>query len=409
MNERTDTATPVSTVTVTPAGKLLRGADISELISELKATHERKVDVVVDTRTIEAHDGKIHVTNPTTADLVVAPERSMVDTMSARLKLPAQLMRELNERGNETPGGDDIDQALQVMTRAGDYAKAFDDLVNARVRHEAPSAVMLRTYTPADGDSGMTPHVGRAWLSNRFRIVDNLEVLLTVLQGVQAAGMDGLQVSGADLGPSRMRVRFVAPAVEYVATELARGYRSPFMRGDDRPPVVWAGFEVSNGELGDGTFGVTPRAELLICRNGMTRTADIVSTRHLGGKLEVGQVDWADDTQQANLRTIQLKARDAIVQFLSFDYLEGLVKELDGKAAAPIAEPVKALEVVSKDLGMSEEEATNLLDRFMGTGQTNRAAGVFNAITELAQLTADPDRAAYLEANATRAMELAAR
>lgn len=404
MNDRIDTATPVSTVTVTPAGKMLRGADIAELITDLKEAHARKLDVVVDTRTVEAAGAKLHVETDQ-GTIAIAPERTMVDTMSARLKLPAQLMRELNEKGNAVPATDDLDEAMAALTVATDYAEAFDKLVNARIRHEAPGSVMLRTYTPAEPG---TSHVGRAWLSNRFRIVDNLEVLLTVLQGVQAAGMDGIEVSGADLGPSRMRVRFVAPAVSYVATELAKGYRSPFMRGNDHPDVVWAGFEVSNGELGDGTFGVTPRAELLICRNGLTRSADIVSTRHLGGKLEVGQVEWADDTQRANLDTIRLKARDAIAQFLSFDYLESLVAELDAKAAAPIVEPVKALQVVSKDLGMTDDEAALLLDRFMGTGQTNRAAGVFNAVTELAQLTPDADRAAFLEANATRVMELAA-
>jgi hypothetical protein len=67
----------------------------------------------------------------------------------------------------------------------------------------------------------------RAFLSDGYKIIDNLDVLLAVLDGVRQAGAP-VQVDGCDLTERRMYVRVVCEQVRVLAPALLAGYRSPF-------------------------------------------------------------------------------------------------------------------------------------------------------------------------------------
>lgn len=272
----------------------------------------------------------------------------------------------------------------------------------------------------------------RGLLSDRYSVIDNLDVLDSVLRGIQAAGLDrdSLVISGCDLTENRMRVRVLVPAAVIAAPALFAGYRDPFEGRDVRvggrggwtieqareaaaregqsyepgtEPIMWAGFEFGNGELGDAATYVVPRAEALICRNGLVLPLDATRKTHVGERLEEGVINWSGETRRRQLELITSKVADAVREFASVGFWEAKVAELSELAAKPVTDADKTIKAVSKTMRFSEVEQTSILDMFIHGGQMT-AAGVMNAVTAAAQTIADPDRAAEVERTAVRVL-----
>ena len=74
--------------------------------------------------------------------------------------------------------------------------------------------------------TGNANGVARAFLSDGYKIIDNLDVLLAVLDGVRQTGFP-VQIDGCDLTERRMYVRVVCEQVRALAPVLLAGYRSP--------------------------------------------------------------------------------------------------------------------------------------------------------------------------------------
>src|SRR5205807_7296339 len=91
------------------------------------------------------------------------------------------------------------------------------------------------------GEGGQ-PGIARALLSEKYRFVDNFDVLLSALQGIRSAGVE-VDIKQCDLTEKRMYVKVASPEVAAHAPQLLRNYTSPFpgQRGADNP-MVFAGF-----------------------------------------------------------------------------------------------------------------------------------------------------------------------
>lgn len=286
-----------------------------------------------------------------------------------------------------------------------------------------------RTFQMAEGDN-----LFRGLLSDKFAIIDNLDVIDAVFRGIRAAGLgrEDLEIAGCDLTENRMRVRVLVPAAKIVAPKLFAGYRSPFEGRDVRvggrggwtieharevaeregqgyapgtEPIMWAGFEFGNGELGDSATYVVPRAEARICKNGLTLPLDAARKTHVGERLSEGVINWSADTRAAQLNLITRKVADAVRTFASVEFWETKVAEIEAKADKPVADADGTIKAVAKGLRLSDDETGSVLDMFIRGGQMT-AGGVLNAVTAAAQVVADPDRAAEIERMGVRALEL---
>jgi hypothetical protein len=140
--------------------------------------------------------------------------------------------------------------------------------------------------------------------------------------------------------------------------------------------------------------------------NGLKITSDLVGQVHLGGRLEVGAVNWSQQTQRRQLELIQSMTQDAVTAFLSADYWNGQIDKLAGKATKTVSDDGgQTVERVGKKLGFTDAERQTIFHHFLLGGQ-HTAAGVMNAVTSTAQTVPNADRAAELEALAIRALEL---
>lgn len=387
-----------------------RNAELGDFVALLQQQNARKLDVVAPATAMAAEGGLIRVAGVepvieddgvTLADGLYRPTAVFDEGVAAKLGIPLAYVRRLRE---ERPDLYDANvngwlhgqQNIEYGQRAPDSRSFLLRLFKAE------------EGVGPEGESLTEPYgVARAMLSDSFGLgLDNLDVLVAALDGVRQAGVE-VQIAGCDLTDRRMYVRVVAPEVQALAPDLLAGYRSPWSgnSGSDNP-TVFAGFQISNSEVGGGAFTITPRLVVQVCNNGMTMTVDAVRAVHVGSKMDAGVIRWSADTHRKNAELVTAKARDAVVTFLDADYMHRVIAGLTEQAGQPIDKPEEQVKVVTKSLGFDEATQEAVLGHFIRGGQLTRG-GVMHAITAHAQEVEDADRAAELEAAAVGALSVA--
>lgn len=372
-----------------------RKADLPTLAQALQEQRSRAVDVTVGKGNVWAQDGALVVSG---LDPVM-DENGVTD---------ANGVYRLTTVGEEGVA-DKMQVPIGYLRRCRENVPGlWTANVNAWIEHLG-GPWLLRLLQDRTGDPGTDGFDGycRALLSDRYRTIDNFDVLLAVLSGIeQAGGLGQVQVQG-DLTERRMAVRIQSTAVSAMAPELLAGYRSPFSGQTGREcPVVWAGFVVGNSDTGGGAFTITPRLVVEICTNGMVMSRDAMRAVHLGGKLPEGVVRWSAETQARNLALVTSQAADAVASFLSKDYVESAVRMLSLEAGHPVKDAPATITNVSKRLGFTETQAKGILDRFI-QGADLTAGGVMHAVTAAAQDQESGDAAWDMERQAVDAMRAA--
>lgn len=410
-----------------------RNATLADLADLLGKQQARKLDVVLPAGAIRSHNANIVVDSDEAHidETGVWPVRgtyvptALVDEhVAEKLNVPLAYLRRLRAERVDL-----YDATVNGFLHGGEWTiDGPGDVAATHMIGPDARSFMLRMFRGEFGDDA-APGVARALLSDRFRIVDNFDVLTAALEGVQAAGV-AVEIDGCDLTDRRMYVRIAAPEIAALAPDLLAGYRSPFShdaghngwtieaarRAAEREgmsytpgtePVVFAGFVLSNSETGGGAFSLTPRIIVAICRNGLTITRDALRNVHVGGKLDAGIIQWSNDTQRKNLELVTAQTRDAVSTFLDVDYVRNAVAALTEQAVKPLDKPADAVKIVAKQLAFSAERTEAVLDHFIRGGQMT-AGGIMQAVTSVAQTIDDADAAAEFESAGVRALDLAA-
>jgi hypothetical protein len=388
-----------------------RNATLEDLAGLLKMQHARKIDVVAPASKFVSRDGVIEIEGTeailtddgvTTADGRYVPTTVFDEGVSDKLGIPLPYVRRLRaERPDLYDANVNGWLHGRRVARTGGIASGQPQV---EVLHpEDPRSFLLRCFRPDDeGGTG----IARAMLSDRYSVMDNLDVLVAALDGVRKAGVS-IDVAGCDLTDRKMYVKIVAPEVQALAPSLLRGYRSPYsgLSGSENP-TVFAGFVLSNSEVGGGAFSITPRLVVQVCTNGMTITKDALRAVHLGGKMDEGTIRWTEDTEQKNIALVTAKTRDAVATFLDVEYMQKVIAGLEEQAGKPLDNAAEAVKIVAKRLTFDQATTDGVLDHFIRGGQVT-AGGVMQAVTSYAQTIEDADKAYDVEAQGVRAMELA--
>lgn len=374
-----------------------RNATLADLATILRDQHGRKVDVVAPATAVRSRGGEwvvagaepvIDADGVTPADGIYRPTDHADGGLSDKLGIPRAYLRRMRA---ERP--DLYDANVNGWLHGRHRRSATGGLET--IYPDDQRSFLIRAFRGDDGGTG----VARAFLSDRYRIVDNLDVLTAALDGVRDAGVE-VEVEAADLTETRMMVRVACPAVHAYAPDLLAGYRSPFTgaSGTDNP-VISAGLVIGNSEVGSGALSIVPRLRVEVCKNGMTVNRDALRAVHLGGKMEDGVIRWSDQTQQKNLDLVRAQARDAVVTFLDVEYVQTKIAEMTRNAGTAIDRPADAVEHVAKTLKIPAEHTDAILHHFIAGAQPT-AMGLVNAVTSVAQTLPDADAAAEMEAAA---------
>lgn len=373
--------------------------DLAELLTEQQA---RKLDVVAPASKVHSVDGKLVIagteailteTGVTSSDGVYVPTVVCDEGIAQKLNVPVGYLKRMRE---ERPDLYDANVNGWLHGEIDDSLTPTDDRV------DDPRSFLVRCFRGDDGGEG----IARAFLSDTYRVIDNLDVLTAALEGVRQTGAE-ITVEGCDLTDRKMYVRIKAPEVVAYSMPLLERYRSPFSGKSGRDlPVISAGLVISNSETGGGAFQIVPRMVVEVCSNGMTITKDALRAVHLGGKMDEGVIEWSEETQRKQLELITSKARDAVATFLNVDYMTRTIQALETQAQVTLSNSAEVVERVGAKL-FTKEQTAGILDHFIRGGDTT-AGGVMHAVTSFAQTITDADTAFEIEAQGLRAMELAA-
>ena len=385
----------------------VRNAELPDLVEMLRKQSDVRYDIVVPGSSLKSEAGQLVVKDGTarfaedglhTEDARLVPTSIFDEGVASRFDIPLRYVRTMRNRVNQ-------DVEKHPRFQPGPYRPALlDENVNYWLDANPNRKHLVRGFLT---DGAGEPGIARAFLSDRYKPIDNFDVLMATLAGVRQAGTE-VEIDGADLSDRRMTVRLVCPEVTQYAEDLLSSYRSPFSgnTGSDNP-TIFAGLVIKNSETGGGAFTIVPRLVVQVCSNGLQMTKDAVREVHLGGKLDEGVIRWSDETQRQELELISSRARDAVATFVDVEYMKAKIEELRALADVQVANPSEAIHRVAKRSGWSDNEANDILLHFIGGGDTS-ALGLAQAVTSTAQLVEAPDRQDELEATAIPAAELVA-
>lgn len=253
---------------------------------------------------------------------------------------------------------------------------------------------MLRTFTE-EKEFGLC----RAFLSNRYKVIDNFDMLAIILELVakakQETGYDIKAVKNS-VTDSNMYLRFVAPEIES-HEKIMEMYKDPLTGNKDTGIVT--GFVFKNSETGGGKFSLAPRIVFGACSNGAIFADEAINMVHLGGSLEDG--NYSNQTLNLQMQTIMSGAKDQLDKWLSKEWLGQKISMLKDASEVVIKNPLDTIVNIGDQLRFSKERTKDLINAFMGGGD-NSALGIFHALTFEAQHNGDEDERFLMEAKAVK-------
>ena len=214
----------------------------------------------------------------------------------------------------------------------------------------------------------------RALLSDRYRCIDNHDVLfesLSEFERIQNERNIRMDVQTQTLTEQHMYVKATSPDLTGEVFKL-----------HDRVEPVQGGIIISNSEVGVGNFKVEPYINVLACTNGLIRE-QVLKRRHVGRKLDVGFIEWSDDTKQLEDAVLWSRLRDMIDQTFDHNKFQKWVDEINGIAQVEIPKPTLAVDNIVRHFKLPENRKESLLNQFVK--ETPNQWGIAMAMTRCAQ------------------------
>lgn len=323
------------------------GRPLTDLATELKRQLETKRDYVVDTRALTMADDGAHIEG--------LSEESF---------------------GITTHCHHQIADKLDIPRKYYDRMKvSWPLLLSASVNtfmHGEPSKRMVRTL---DGEV-------RAMLSDRYRPIDHADVAEAVLPLI---GESSAQIASCELTSTKMYLKWICPSI-----------RAEVRVGE----VVEAGGIISNSEVGDGSFRISPFVNVLACLNGMVVNKAGMRKFHVGRQSEIadGAVDlYSTETIAKDNEALFAKVQDLARAILSNDGFEQIVEMFQESTQRDITHSAPAvIKEVTGRYNLNGRQGDSILDQLTRSGDMTQW-GLSQAITRVSQDEDDYEMATEME------------
>lgn len=330
-----------------------KGKSIEELYSELERQRKMRKDVVADTRSmkVSTDNGRslLTISSGKNSDSYLVSDtahRQIAD----RLQIPFKYYERMQQN----------------------YPALLDQNVNGWFLKNYERR-LIRTL---DGKA-------RAFLSDRYRRLDNLELADTILPVI--TDMKGAEILSAEVTETRMFIKV-----------LNKNLKAEVSVGD----AVQAGFVVSNSEIGLGAVKVEPLVFRLVCKNGLI-VKDFATRKYHTGRqinsLEDAADLFSDATRIADDKAFFMKVQDIVRTAADEVRFNLCVDKLKASKETGTGEnPVQTVEVLGDRYVLNRNERASILRHFIMAGDPSQY-GLINAVTRASQDMDDYDRATDLE------------
>ena len=233
----------------------------------------------------------------------------------------------------------------------------------------------------------------RAFLSNRYRPLDNYDLATAVLPTLRDSGA---VVRSASITETRLYIKATLPS-------LSREVRGSVRRGD----IVEAGISISNSEVGKGALSVDPFFLFLVCLNGAVRESAF-RRYHVGKAIDVDAAYevFTDNTRKLDDAAFFSKVTDVVKASFDIEIFEAEMLKFESATQQRIeGDPAKAIDAVIERLALPPATRPGVLRNLIEGGDLSRF-GVMNAVTALANDETDYEVSTLLERAGGKVIEL---
>lgn len=192
----------------------------------------------------------------------------------------------------------------------------------------------------------------RAFVSDRFRCLDNHDVLAAVADAALRVA-PGIACKRAYVTERSMNVELVDTSAVYFVDE--QGKADPY----------YPALSIVNSEVGYRAFEIRAAFWRQVCSNGLMRSFGYRQV-HVGSRAEEGDY-WSQHTIRLNDAATLSKIRDFTAKALSPEFVEQGIKQLRGLRTERIEQPIKFVQASQRILNLTEKETDSILRLLEGT------------------------------------------
>lgn len=355
---------------------MIKGMELSEVAKRILSDRDHKRDYLADTRNLRIGTRSVCVEgNPLDKDAkrrLVPVVRFKLDGKDVEFEPTRNCMDQVSDR-------------VQIPRKYADrLLESAPDLLATNVNHwfgANPERRMLRTLRNGTD-------VARAFLSDRYRPLDNADIAEKILPRLSDMG---LEVKSAAVTEQRLYIQAVSPKMLAEVPKV----------GDQ----VQAGLIISNSEVGAGSLNIRHLIYTLRCTNGLI-AENIVKQNHIGRKGTGGFGDLfnndeaqemiSDQTRKLDDAALWSRVQDLMVGMFTKEKFDAIIKAMGRTAEVDIDQPIETVEVLNTRFGWAESEKKSVLDHLIKGGDLTQY-GLFNAVTRTAQDLTSYDRAVEFE------------
>lgn len=326
-----------------------------------------------------------------------------------------------NDHAMETGNKNDLYPVLALKNGNGGYRFTFKETAHDqlaarlgipkayydRMRTEAPALLAgnVNHWFQASGSKYMVRTLdgaARAFLSDRYRPLDNHDLMEAVLPAILKAD---LEIMSCQVTDSRLYLKAVDRKITRdVPTGRKMGDGSHVFFDTCSPAII-----VSNSEIGAGSLSIETGVWTKVCTNLAISAQRSMRKYHVGGKL--GEIEGfyellTDQTKRLSDAAIWAQARDLVAAALDRVKFDAMVDAMAQTVERKItADPVVVLEKTAKRFGFTDGERGSVLRHLVEGGDLSQY-GLLNAITRTAEDLPDYDRATKFERFGGEVIEL---
>ncbi len=223
----------------------------------------------------------------------------------------------------------------------------------------------------------------RAFLSNRYRRIDNIDIAQMTLPIIQEIP-DAIYES-CNLSDDYMFIKVVNPKLtaEVVPWD-----------------IVQAGVVISNSETGQGAVCVQPLIYRLVCSNGMTVNEARTRRNHIGrvSSADENLLIYSKETLEADDKAFTMKVQDTVRAAVDEAWFARIVDTLRDSTDKKLntADIPSVVKLASSSFGITEAESNGVFQHLIQDADYT-LYGLANAVTRYSQDVESYDRASKLE------------
>lgn len=336
----------------------MNSCSLELLIQQLEYQAEVKQDLVVPISCLSMSNGLLQIKNlgqfknllqdfELNDVLNVTPNHVFINHITDKLKIGRGYQNKLREK----------------------LPELYDHNVNELFKYESSKGskrnYLLRIFN-------VNPLIGRAFLSDSFKMIDNLDVLKIVLRVVNELELSFEKVE-CFLSEKRMYCIFFGKKNEI-------------------------GFTLSNSEVGHGKLFIAPRLTVEHSDFGIVWDDDKYQKTHLGSKIEAGLIEGGSSSNLLD------EIKSAIEVFCSSEYLDEKVSYLQKHSSYMLKNPHETLVSYCNKIGLSEH-IKSITNVFVNQGSTQTSLDLIQAVNSYAQINFDIDTKFKIESESIKSFD----